>query len=336
MKTSATIVSLKLLAASTRVLHGITIGIVILYVLPFIAGMADDAGSYSYVRVSLEAERIMSLEVKKVFPTQYGGKDLTRFIVIGAALLFGGILSRTGDRLQVKAQFFTYKNNFEEWKARMNLSENSIILSPLNRTLDELKNARRKDRDRLLREYAQAKKQLDAMGRDLAFLAVDIVDSTGMKQGEEQAIIEHDFREYKKFVGRIFTANGCLKSAWTPDGVMSCFTSVDAAVRAAREIITGLERFNREVKSVKRDFVVRCGVNSGFVYYDDSVPLEEISDRVIDVAGHMQKHARPNSVCVAKPAIEPLNDREGFEASGRVVDGYEVYEWADSVGTTRR
>ena len=168
------------------------------------------------------------------------------------------------------------------------------------------------------------------MGRDLAFLSVDVVDSTGMKEREEPAIVEHDFREYKRFVERIFASHGCLRAAWTPDGVMSCFTSVDAAARAAREIIMGLERFNREVKSIRREFSVRCGVNSGFVYYDGSVPLEEISDRVIDIAGHMQKHARPNSVCVAKPAIEPLNDRIGFEPSGRVVDGYEVYEWERS------
>jgi class 3 adenylate cyclase len=328
MKTSPKVVTLKLLAAVARVLHGITIGIVILYLIPFIAGFADRPDSYPYIRASLDAEQALSGNVRRLVPTEYGGKDLTRYIVIVAALLAGGILSRAGDRMQGQAQFHNYRNNFEEWKAQANISDNAIILSPLNRTLDELKNAKRKDRERLLSEYARAKKQLDAMGRDLAFLAIDVVDSTGMKQGEEQAIIEHDFREYKRFVGRIFTSNGCLKSAWTPDGVMSCFTTVDAAVRAAREIITGLERFNREVKSLRRDFVIRCGVNSGFVYYDDSIPLEEISDRVIDVAGHMQKHARPNSVCVAKPTIEPLNDRVGFEPSGRMVDGYEVYEWA--------
>lgn len=68
-------------------------------------------------------------------------------------------------------------------------------------------------------------------------------------------------------------------------------------------------------------------IRSGFVYFDDTVPLEEISDRVIDIAGHMQKTAKPNTVCVAKPTIEPLNERDGFRPSGKTVDGYEVYEW---------
>jgi hypothetical protein len=108
---------------------------------------------------------------------------------------------------------------------------------------------------------------------------------------------------------------------------MSCFQFVEAAVAAAREILIDLDYFNSTIKSMRRDFAVRCGVNSGFVYFDESIPLEEISDRVIDIAGHMQKNAKPNSVCVAKPAIEPLNERNGFEPAGRVVDGYEVYEW---------
>lgn len=320
----------RVLSALMRVLHGVMIGIILLYLVPFLAMLADNPASYPYIVSALKAESSMSNLVRATIPTQYGGKDLTRFIVIAASLLIGGIFSRAGDRFQNTAQFHAYRSNLDEWKSKMNISENAIILSPLNRTLDELKNAKRKDRERLMREYSQAKKQLDAMGRDLSFLAVDVVDSTGMKIGEEAAIVEHDFREYKRFVERIFATHGCLRSAWTPDGVMSCFTSVDASVRAAREIIDGLERFNREVKSIRRDFSVRCGVNSGFVYYDGSVPLEEISDRVIDIAGHMQKHAKPNSVCVAKPAIEPLNDRGGFEPSGRVVDGYEVYEWARS------
>jgi class 3 adenylate cyclase len=316
-------------AGLLRILHGVMIGIVLLYLVPFLVMVSDNADQYGYVRSALAAEQTLSALVRDSVPTHYGGRDLTRLIVIVGSLFIGGLFGRAADKLRNTMQFLSYKNNLDDWKSQMNISDNAIVLSPLNRTLDELRNAKRKDRERLMREYAEAKKQLDAMGRDLAFLSVDVVDSAGMKLGEEAAIVEHDFREYKRFVDRIFATHGSLRSAWTPDGVMSCFTSVDAAVRAAREILTGLDRFNREVKSIRRIFSVRCGVNSGFVYYDGSVPLEEISDRVIDIAGHMQKQAKPNTVCVAKPAIEPLGDRIGFEPSGRVVDGYEVYEWTN-------
>jgi len=303
------------------------IGIMLLFFLPIVVPFIDDATSFRFIRSALIAEREISVLVKKNIPTKVSGKDVTRVIVIIGTFILSGSLNRTSQRLHDRAEYHFYKENVEEWKARLKLSDNAVILTPLNRKLEELKTAKRKDREQLLKEFAGMKKKLDEMGRDLAFLSIDIVDSTGMKQEEERAIIEHDFKEYKRFIERSFASHGCLKAAWTPDGVMSCFTTVDAAVKAARTVINGLDEFNRAVKTMRRDFVLRCGVNSGFVYYDESLPLEEISDRVIDIAGHMQKNAKPNSVCVAKPAIEPLSERVGFEPAGRVVDGYEVYEW---------
>lgn len=55
--------------------------------------------------------------------------------------------------------------------------------------------------------------------------------------------------------------------------------------------------------------------------------MEEMSDRVIDVAGHMQKYALPGTIAIAKPAIEPMQEREGFKPTGKVIDGYDVYHW---------
>jgi len=108
---------------------------------------------------------------------------------------------------------------------------------------------------------------------------------------------------------------------------MACFPSVNDAVQAGKDIIRELGLFNRTVKLIKTDFSVRCGVNAGFVYFDETTPLETMADRVIDVAGHMQKYADPNTVAVAQNIVEPLNDRAGFAPAKRVVDGYEVYTW---------
>jgi hypothetical protein len=148
-----------------------------------------------------------------------------------------------------------------------------------------------------------------------------------MKVDEEKAVVQHDFIQYRNFVSQILTDHKCLKSTWTPDGVMTCFPTVDGAVLAATDVISGLEAYNRDVKQMRRDFSVRCGVNSSFVIFDESMPLEMISDRAIDIAGHMQMYADPNTVNIAKPAIEPLLERTGFSPSGKVVDGYEVYAW---------
>ena len=112
-----------------------------------------------------------------------------------------------------------------------------------------------------------------------------------------------------------------LKAAWTPDGVMARFPASTTRCRQARTSFASLVSSTVLVKLIKTDFSVRCGVNAGFVYFDETTPLE--ADRVIDVAGHMQKY----SVAVAQNIVEPLNDRAGFAPAKRVVDGYEVYTW---------
>lgn len=313
-----------------RILSGICVGLVLLSIFPLITPYLDEAESYQFLKSAIASEKILRSTVKENIPTKIGGKDMSRWIMVIGFFFLSGTFSRIADRANDKAEYLKFKRSIDTWKQQMNLSDNAIILTPLNQKLEQLKTAKKKDREQLLKEFIETKRKLDEMGRDLAFLAIDVVDSTGMKEAEEKAIIEHDFKEYKRFVERVFTRHGFLKSAWTPDGVMCCFNSVDAAVSAAREVINSLEEFNEKIKIMRKDFVVRCGINSGFVYFDESIPLEEISDRVIDIAGHMQKHAKPNTVCVAKPAIEPLNERTGFEPAGRMVDGYEVYEWRKS------
>ncbi len=310
-----------------RILSGVMIGLIIIMLVPLVVPYLDNAKSFSYIRSALDIEAAIEHFFRQSIPTKIAGTDVTRWIAIVLFFILSSTFSRSGEKFQGRAQYLRYKRSVDDWKRQMHLSDNAIVLSPLNQKLEQIKSAKRKDREQLLKEFAETKKKLDEMGRDLAFLSIDVVDSTGMKEGEERAAVEHDFKEYRRLVERAFTAHGAIKATWTPDGVMSAFTSVDAAVRAAREVIQSLNAFNRDVKAMRRDFSVRCGVNAGFVYFDESIPLEQISDRVIDIAGHIQKKARPNTVCVAKPAIEPLNERSGFEPAGTMVDGYEVYEW---------
>jgi class 3 adenylate cyclase len=310
-----------------RLLGICTFIVIVIFLIPLAIPYIKNALSFHYIRVALEVERSISSFVQSIIPTKVANYDLTRWIVIVCALILGGFFSRTQQRFRDKIANLRVKIDYEEWKSKMQLSDDAKVLGPLKGKLEGLKTSNKKDREELLKVFAETKKKLDEMGRDLAFLAIDVVDSTGLKLGEEKAAVEHDFKEYKLFVDSKLSSNGALKSAWTPDGVMSCFPTVDAAVRAARDVITGLEPFNKHVKTMRKDFKVRCGINEGYVYFDESIPLEEISDRVIDIAGHMQKHALPNTICIAKPAIEPTKERGGFVPAGRVVDGYEVYVW---------
>jgi class 3 adenylate cyclase len=313
-------------------LLGICVVILILiFLLPFAVPYIKDAESFKFIRISLDIEKSIASFVRGIMPTKIAGMDVTLPIMIVAAIILGSVIRHIRYYYSNRLATMRVKMDIEEWRSEMNLPDNAKVLTPLKGKLEKLETSNKKDREELLKLFAETKKKLDSMGRDLAFLSIDVVDSTGMKLDEEKAAAEHDFMEYKRFVDSKLTANGALKSAWTPDGVMTCFPNVDAAVRAAREVIHGLDAFNRNVKTMRQNFRVRCGINHGYVYFDESVPMEAMSDRAIDIAGHMQKNAPPDSICVAKPSVEPMHEREGFAPAGRVVDGYEVYVWEKKV-----
>ena len=312
-------------------LHIGALAIVVIFLLPLAEPYIDNAHSFKYIEGALSIEQSLSSFARTIIPTKISGQDVTRWIFIVAAIvvwLFFGILFHSRKkRYRNRVEKLKMRKDYEAFKKKMRLKDDAKVLAPLQEKLESLAISSDHDRNELLKLFAETKKKLDTIGRDLAFLSIDVVDSSRIKQGEEKAAIEYTFREYKKLVNERTLANGALKSSWTPDGVMICFPTVDAAVRAAREVITGMEAFNKNVKLIREKIRIRCGINSGYVYFDESIPMEEISDRVIDTAGHMQKHAPPNSICIAKPAIEPAKESEGFVPTSRIVDGYEVYTW---------
>ncbi|MCA0245558.1 MAG: guanylate cyclase [Proteobacteria bacterium] len=266
-------------------------------------------------------------KLREQIPTKIAGKDRTDWILVaGLAVVAVGVGSMRS-HITSRATARQMRRQLQRWKESMQLDEGTQAAVALDKGFKSFENAKSVDRNELLRAFAEAKKKLDAFGREVAFLSIDVVGSTAMKEREENAAIQYDFAEYRKMVEAVFDTHGILKTAWTPDGVMACFPTIDQAVLAGKDVILALEAFNRNVKLMKEDFSVRCGVNAGYVHFDESTPLAAMSDRVIDIAGHMQKYAEPNSVAVARKVIEPLRNPEGFEPTDKVVDGYEVAHW---------
>lgn len=93
------------------------------------------------------------------------------------------------------------------------------------------------DRRKMLKQFASLKSKLDEMGKQLAFLAIDVVDSTGMKKDEDKHIIAFAFERYNELVNESLREHGVLKYSMTPDGIMSCFRTVDDAVSAASSLL---------------------------------------------------------------------------------------------------
>jgi class 3 adenylate cyclase/uncharacterized protein YggT (Ycf19 family) len=287
---------------------------------------------YKYINKVIVLEKKINNPVLRVMrkniPTKIARKDISRWIWVLIVLFIWLIFRSFAMRLSIRAKSCAIKKYLADLKVEPGApAQVSDLIDNMHKKFAEIQHSKSSDRKELLKQFVKLKKTLDETGRHLAFLAIDVVDSTGMKAGEDKKIVEYDFMEYNNLVDKVLDSYGCLNSSWTPDGVMACFASVEAAVQAARKIITSLDDFNRNIKQMQKDFAVRCGINAGLVYYDINTPLESFSDQVIDIAGHMQKSAAPNTICIAKQAIEPVIEKEGFKMAGRKIDGVDVYEW---------
>jgi class 3 adenylate cyclase len=179
----------------------------------------------------------------------------------------------------------------------------------------------------LLREYSETQTKLSQGKQHLAFLSIDVVSSTKMKQGEDKLVVEHAFAEYRKFVERILRKHNVWKMAATPDGTMAGFLRVEDAVRSAQTVLNELPWFNDGVHRLRTPFVVRCGVNAGEVIFPADKNIEEVSDEVIDVAGHMQKYAETDSLWTSREVLSEISNKEGFRMLERQVDGRVTFEW---------
>lgn len=267
--------------------------------------------------------------IKEHVPYRFYGIDYSILMLAAAFLVIGILCSLLSRGIHLLYMRIRERQEYYKWRKEMTSRVPSKNIAELDTKFAALNATNKSDRKTLLKEFAHLKNKLDKMRQNLAFLAIDVVDSTGIKRDEDKLVVSYTFDRYNQIAVECLKENGLIKYAMTPDGIMSCFHSVDNAVQAALCLISRLKDFNKNEKQIKGDIQVRCGINSGYVYIDDDTPLEQISDRVIDIAGHMQKYAKPNGINIAGSSIEPLIKRDGFTATTNVVDEQIIYEWLD-------
>jgi class 3 adenylate cyclase len=184
-------------------------------------------------------------------------------------------------------------------------------------------------RGMLIRRLREAERGLKSSKRKrCAFLSIDVAGSTQMKEGERELAVTVTFRAYMEMLEEIFDQHSAWKQAWTPDGVMVCFLQLDLAIAAAQSILRRLRKFNHSENLLRTPIRVRCGLNEGEVAIFEDTSLEKFTHRTIDIAGHMQKHASPDTLWMSAEVCDRLSDRSGFRNLGMEVDGHEVYEWS--------
>jgi class 3 adenylate cyclase len=314
------------MAALLRMVAALLLLTAILFAIPVAGQYFDDAQEYRLMQQVTRVTQPVIALLQENAPTRIRGYEAAPWIIIILAMIFRGTVQSVGERFRLRAEYATQELALSRLQKEM--SPRSEAMQALDSKLDQARNAtRKKDRAALLRQFIEAKQKLEEAQKDLAFLSIDVIGSTGMKNGEDAPVIEYSFGEYKKLVESILTANKIWKVAWTPDGIMCAFPDADNAVDAARDLLNELDAFNARSNQMRLPFAVRCGINYGKVMFDDDANMEDVSDHVIDVAGHLQKYASANTVWISKEAWQRLTGQEGFTPVDRAVDGHDVLEY---------
>lgn len=304
---------------------------ILLLIIAFVSRYASNIERYPTLVKVIQFEKKLSTpvteQIKMAMPYKFKGVDYSQGILFVLLLVLAHIAASFREKLELLGFRMKEEAKYQRLRKLVGTNVSKEKLSEIDSKFKALNTTKPNDRKKILEEFAHLKSKLDSMGQQLAFLSIDVVDSTGMKRDEDKHLAEYDFDRYNQCVYDALFENGVIKYTSTPDGIMSCFRTVDAAVNAAVCLLEKLVHFNTNEKKIKRDFQIRCGINAGFVYIDDETPLEHISDRTLDIAGHMQKYAKPNGINIAASAIEPLKNRSGFNETTDVIDEQRVYEW---------
>src|SRR4051812_47488319 len=107
---------------------------------------------------------------------------------------------------------------------------------------------------------------MDLTARTGTFVSIDVVESTALKSGENEADVIYTFLGYHKRIrelsylhhGEIINISG--------DGIMCRFQVADDAAEAVADILADLPAFNKRHNRLSGAFRLRLGVNTGAVY----------------------------------------------------------------------
>lgn len=164
-----------------------------------------------------------------------------------------------------------------------------------------------------------------------SFLDVDVVNSYGMKAETTRADhIVLSFERFRTFVGAVVEESGGHVLNSNGDELMCYFESTLDSVRAGARILDRLRGFNESSNLLALPFQFRLGIHTGrcLVDLDQGVAYSP----VLDVAGHLQKLAEPDSLLVSDQTLKALPEDLPFERAGEMErEGFAYYRLTGDV-----
>ena len=150
-----------------------------------------------------------------------------------------------------------------------------------------------------------------------SFLDVDVVDSHGLKaQASRAEYIIVSFERFREFARGIVEEFGGMLLNCNGDELMCFFESPHQAVKAASAIMHRLDEFNEKENLLGCPFRLRQGIHTGECLIDRQRGVAYST--VLDVAGHLQKHAEHNGLLVSENTRVALPEGLPFELAGKL------------------
>lgn len=188
-----------------------------------------------------------------------------------------------------------------------------------------------------LKEAVELRVSADNRLKDFSYeatlLDIDIVNSMAIKEGENDYDVIYSFGEYHRLLDKVVEKDKGKVFNRAGDGIIYKFQVPEQAIKAAIEIKGALVTFNKNINRLKKPILVRMGINSGKLLLDSSDEGGKVFSQTIDIAGHLQKEAKPNEILITEETFKRLEEPSFFEESGYLErDGVKIYRYKNKQG----
>jgi len=154
--------------------------------------------------------------------------------------------------------------------------------------------------------------------REKTFLAIDVDNPEELKKDSDKDDVHFTIEAYRALVKKIIDSFAGQIHETSGDGIMSVFDSADEACSAAIAIANQMPDFNIRQNQIlssdrhKKSMILRVGINTGQVIFDEKRGIGELFDRIIDTAGHLQKYGKPGEVMITENTYNALPNKKLF------------------------
>jgi len=190
------------------------------------------------------------------------------------------------------------------------------------------------NKDKSLKEKIALQRELEAehmkLMRDVyshyengTFMSIDIVGSTRLKDGVDSIVVVDTFQSFHQFIKDCI--EGCVSNVFSGDGIMCLYKDAQEPVDTAIKILAGLEDFNKNYSGLNGYMNIRVGINTGSILLGETRELGHLTERSIDIAGHLQKYGIPGQLLISESTLKNIRNKGEFTKRWKKIDNTTVF-----------